>query len=97
MRLPFNENLAHLESNYAVSEKRLKTLAKKFANDTELLGEYDTIIQDQLATGVIETVKFVSRDVVRNDKITTKVRMVFETSAKTRNTPSLNYCLSTGP
>jgi len=35
--------------------------------------------------------------VVRNDKITTKTRMVFDASAKDKHKFSLNECLATGP
>ena len=35
--------------------------------------------------------------VIRNDKSTTKIRMVFVASVKQNNSPSLNDCLDTGP
>ena len=70
--------------------------------------EYDAIIQDQLKQGIVEVVKdpeppdahtvhnLPHHAVVRQDKATTKLRIVYDASAKTTG-PSLNDCLCTGP
>ena len=57
--------------------------------------------------GIIEHVNEISeagvshylphRPVIRNDKSSTKVRIVFDVSASKSNTPSLNACLYVGP
>ena len=69
---------------------------------------YDDVIQDQLKDGVIEKVNkeeysppgqvhyLPHREVIRYDKDTTKLRVVFDASAKA-NGPSLNDCLYVGP
>ena len=69
--------------------------------------EYDRIINEQNNLGIIERVAKISeagvshylphRPVIRNDKSSTKVRMVFDASASKTDTPSLNDCLYTGP
>ena len=68
---------------------------------------YDKTIQDQVARGIIEMAppnKTVAtrvhylphHGVVRKDKSTTKLRVVYDTSAKSSG-PSLNECLYKGP
>ena len=105
--LPFNENHLLLSDNYSLCAKRLNTVLKKLKNDSELLKEYDEIIIDQLKSGVIEKVNNYNlniggvhflphRPVCRKDKVTTKVRMVFDASSSLSG-PSLNNCLHAGP
>ena len=48
--------------------------------------------------GVVEKTQYLPHGaVVRCDKETTKVRVVFDASTKNGNEPSLNDCLYTGP
>ena len=79
----------------------------------ELLDKYHTIIQEQLKKGIVEMVPEDPRDatagytlihylphqgVLHQDKQTTKLRVVYNGSAKTKTDPlSLNDCLKTGP
>ena len=68
--------------------------------------EYDEIMQNQLKLGFIERVEsspivgevtyLPHRCVIREDEETTKVRVVFDGSAKCKG-PSLNECLYKGP
>ena len=70
--------------------------------------KYDSIIKDQLNRGIVEVVKDLSvhdedhvhylphHGVVRQDKATSKLRIVYDASAKSSG-PSLNDCLYTGP
>ena len=69
---------------------------------------YDDVIKDQLKSGIIEKVDkeesvasgkvlyLPHREVIRLDKETTKLRVVFDASAKSTG-PSLNDCLYVGP
>ena len=69
---------------------------------------YDSVITDQVNWGIVEVVTepteklatqvhYVPHHAVhREDKKTTKLRMVFDASAKT-NGPALNDCLYAGP
>ena len=71
------------------------------------LMECDEIIQDQLKQGVIETAPpnptkkefYIShKKVAKQDAESTKLRIVYDASAKESNTqPSLNDCLNPGP
>ena len=74
----------------------------------ELTKEYEKIIEDQLRDGIIETVPeqpsgertfyMPHNPVVRDSTTTTKVRMVFDASAKPHHlAKSVNDCMHTGP
>ena len=109
VNLPF-DSIAQglLPSNYQLSLSRLKSLFKKLLDNPSLLVEYDAIIQEQLKTGIVERVTkgaekqdnchFLPHHcVVRQDHDTTKVRIVFDGSAReTKETPSLNDLLAQG-
>ena len=70
--------------------------------------EYNAIIRDQINRGVVEVVPdsevaqegqvhyIPHHTVIRNDKMTTKLRVVYNASARSVG-PSLNDCLYTGP
>ena len=107
--LPFDSiSIDSLPSNYELCFGRLQSLRKKLYNNPQLLEEYNAIIQEQLKTGIIERVNLLGKEqdnchflphhcVVRQDHETTKVRIVFDASAKeTKETPSLNDLLSLG-
>ncbi|XP_045215048.2 uncharacterized protein LOC123565244 [Mercenaria mercenaria] len=76
-------------------------------NKPELSQTYDRVIKDQLSKGVTEEVKHQQVDglihylshhgVVTPQKTTTKLRIVYDASAKTRNKKCLNECLYRGP
>ena len=102
--LPWKEFHRPLPDNYELSLKRLKGLLQKLKRDPEILKEYSAIIQEQLDKGIIEIVEQTAgrthylphHAVVRHDKETTKVRIVYDASARAKG-PSLNDCLHTGP
>ena len=84
--------------------KRLNGLLQKLKRDPEIVKEYSAIIQEQLDKGIIEIVEQTAgrthylphHAVVRRDKETTKVRIVYDALARAKG-PSLNDCLHTGP
>ncbi len=96
-----------LPSNERGSQRRLACLVKKLQRDPELLENYDKIIQEQLAEGIVErTVNkpqgrefyIPHKPVIKETAESTKVRIVFDASAKENSdSPSLNDCLETGP
>ena len=77
-------------------------LYNKLKNDTVLFKNYDDIFVEQREAGIIETVESTStlgdchyiahHLVFREDKKTSKLRIVFDASAK-ENRPSLNKVL----
>ena len=79
-------------TNEQPSRRRLFNVNKKLVKDENLKREYEKIIEDQLDSGVIERVPerptgervyyMPHKPVVRQDAVTTKVRMVFDASSK---------------
>jgi hypothetical protein len=108
VELPWKESHPVLPDNYQLSEKRLKHLLTRLRKDPEILQEYDNVIREQLKEGIVEVVDeqhpgeigkvhyLPHHAVIRRDKSTTKMRIVYDASAKD-NGPSLNDCLYTGP
>ena len=106
--LPWKESHLPLPNNYDLALRRLNGLLKRLRQNPELLHQYDAVILDQVNKGVVEAVpepkdKGLSQihylphhTVLREDKTTTKLRVVYDASAKT-NGPALNDCLYAGP
>ena len=106
VKLPFKKNHEQLNDNFINSKNRLMGLTKKFKNDEKLLKEYNNIFFEQEQLNIIErapenyrtgkTHYLPHRQIIRDDKSTTKLRIVFYASSK-RQGPSLNDCLYSGP
>ena len=105
--LPWKEYHTPLPTNYDLASKRLQGLLSSLRQDPDTLLEYDRIIKDQISQGIVQTAKasiegeqklhyLPHHAVVRRDKNTTKVRIVYDASARSTG-PSLNDCLYTGP
>ena len=103
--LPWKEFHEPLADNYLLCVKRLKGLLRRLRHEPEVLQQYSSTIDDQLARGIIEPVPHDTKNtihylphhgVVRTDKTTTKLRVVYDASSKTSG-PSLNDCLYKGP
>ena len=108
--LPWRSDISHesLSENYGMCLTRLKALQSRLKRDPKLFSEYDAIFQDQLDKGIIEHVPnnqvsaenthyLCHHGVVRKDHETTKLRIVFDGSAKSEpNQLSLNDCLQLG-
>ena len=95
-----------ISDNYALYESRLYSIIKRLKRDPVTLQEYDSILKKQESEGIIEespekfkpagTVHYLPHHpVIRTDKSTSRVRIVYDASAK-RDGPSLNDCLETG-
>ena len=109
VNLPWRESHPILHDNYEVCDRRLKSLLTRLTKEPEILREYDSVIKEQLSRGIVEEVSenntgevgevhyLPHHPVVRNDKQTTKVRVVYDASSKQCGGPSLNDCLYTGP
>ena len=110
--LPWKEDFQPSTNSYQLSENRLRSLHFKLKMDPDLLRDYDKIIREQEQTGIVERVpeEELNSDVnksrvyysphhavVREDRETTKVRIVYDGSAKlSQEELSLNDCLETG-
>lgn len=77
---------------------------KSLRQEPAILEQYDHTIKEQLESGIIEAVnvsestlgKVPHHGVIRTDKTTTKLHVVYDASAKS-SSPSLNDCLHKGP
>ena len=56
VKLPWKEGHERLPGNYLNSLSRMKGQLKRLKREPELLREYDTIITEQVETGVVEEV-----------------------------------------
>lgn len=106
--LPWKPNHPPLPDHYDLCCKRLFSLLRRLKQNPSLLAGYDSVMKEQLERGMIEEVKenpeslhdhvhyLPHHGVVRQDKSTTKLRVVYDASARTSG-PSLNDCLYAGP
>ena len=106
--MPFKDGHPILPDNYSLAKRRLFSLVHRLQQNKEIAEQCDEIIKDQLERGTVERVEESAevelgkvsyrphREVLRPDKETTKLRIVFDASAK-NNGPSLNDCLDSGP
>ena len=111
VKLPWRQHHDILPDNFELSSGRLISTLKRLNKDPPLLKEYYNIINEQLQNRIIEQVcpslmephdqrvHYLSHHpVMREDAVTTKVRIVMDASAKiTADAPNLNECLYTGP
>ncbi|EFO95523.1 hypothetical protein CRE_08970 [Caenorhabditis remanei] len=111
--LPLNGNEARLANNYEIAIKRLIHLIVTLKKGTNLLKQYNDIIQEQLAKGIISKVtpqmmeeerkrgqvvyNIPHRGVVKLSSMTTKLRIVYDASSHKRDQLSLNDCVFPGP
>ena len=98
---PFKESRLFLEDNFALNEQRLHKLKGNLDKNQKV---YDAIMKEHLAGRVVQKVEteqtievtYLQRHaVVRDDKKMTKVRIIFDASAKIKG-PSLNESLYKG-
>jgi len=105
VRLPFrNANCRPGESRKSAL-KRLFLLEKRLNADARLKSDYDKILKEYLSLNHMSRVEDTNNlgyymphhAVVKETSATTKVRIVFDASAKSDNGTSLNETLLTGP
>jgi len=96
-------------SNFSLAKQCLEGLLKRLHHNPEVRCEYHAVMQGQLQHGIIEKVADESSQgtsrtvhylphhaVISTDKTTTKLRIVYDASAKAGG-PSLTECLFSGP
>ena len=106
--LPWKASHIPLPDDLSLSQKRLQGLLRRLRQDPDTLQEYDSIIRVQLQQGIVEEVLqpdegmegrvhyLPHHAIVRKDKETTRVRIVYDASARATGC-SLNECLHKGP
>ena len=107
VKLPWKEGEYEIPNNKELAEQRLSSLMKRLDKQPDVLAEYDRIMKEQLASNIIEPVDEKEKKevhylphhpVVRESAETTKVRIVYDASAKAKkDDKSLNDCLHIGP
>ena len=102
------ENL-EMDDSRDVAQTRLTSLTKRLKRDKDLLKRYQAVIDGYLQDGIVEKVEPEEEDsanhvrylphhcVVKEDRATTKVRIVFDAAAKDKNGIALNDLLMAGP
>ena len=107
VKLSFKEVHPVLPDNFRNSVARLGSLLWHLKQDPEVLREYNAVLMEQSANGMIEDVLenmlpaggvhyIPHHAVIRRDKETTKLRIAFNASSKTEGL-SLNGSLNSGP
>ena len=109
VELPWRHEKSALPDNFRVAKRWFESLKRRLKMDATLYYRYNDVITDYLQQGICEdvtestaaeehpeNVKYCMphHAVLREDKATTKLRVVFDASS---GCPSLNDCLLTGP
>ena len=105
---PCKSDNQELPDNRQLAVGQLKSLIRRYQSKPDVMQKYNEIIQDQVKKNIIEKVDENCNDgikhyiphhaVIKPDRSTTKLRIVYDTSAKTKTTnASLNESLYRGP
>ena len=105
VRLPFKTNNVDLGESKPQALRRFNSLQRRLRSNPQLQSEYAKVIQDYVEKGHATRVQGETSQgyflphhaVVKPTSTTTKVRVVFDASAKTDKGHSLNQLLLTGP
>ncbi|XP_039309650.1 uncharacterized protein LOC120358684 [Solenopsis invicta] len=105
VRLPFRKDNVRLGDSRALALKRLLSLERRFNINESFKTGYVRAIEEYMALGYISRVENPGSDgyymphhaVVKETSTTTKIRIVFDASAKISEGISLNSLLITGP
>lgn len=104
--LPFKMNPSdHLGESFPMAIRRYKGLQRRFDKNPQLKKQYDEVLEEYLTLNHMQLVAdrpqsqcfLPHHEIVKESSTTTKVRVVFDASAKTSTGVSLNDCLCVGP
>ena len=108
-KLPWRENHEPLPTNEMITRRRTVNTINRLKKDPSLLETYGKIIEEQENRGFVEKVPadeiqtskrvhYIPHHSVKKDSVTTPIRIVYDCSCKaSRDSPSLNDCLSNTP
>ena len=106
LSIPWKENMPRLPENYNMALQRLQNTEKRLRKSPSIGQSYSDIIENYVAKGYVRKVSENERykskwylphfPVLRPDKDTTKIRIVFDASAKCQGI-SLNDAINQGP
>jgi len=108
VKFPWKQDHPPLPTNFAIAERRTRSLARKLKQAPELLEMYGNIIAEQERRGFVEkvptsistsgNVHYIPHHAVHKDSSTTPIRIVYDCSCRQSDRhPSLNDCLLVGP
>lgn len=108
LKVPIEE--LHLGDSFTLALQRLNNLTKRFNKNPELKEAYSEFIREYVDLGHAEIIDLASsttpidqfyfmphHPIIRKDSKTTKLRVVFDASAKAKSNLSLNDVLHNGP
>ncbi|XP_025829705.1 uncharacterized protein LOC112904277 [Agrilus planipennis] len=105
VRLPWLEGHPPLPNNYSLAKKRLNSTVQKLKRDG-IFESLTEVFEEWVAEGIIEEVPisevecashYLPHRPVIKEGSTTRIRPVFDASAREKGNPSLNHCLEKGP
>ncbi|GFU94554.1 vacuolar protein sorting-associated protein 13B [Trichonephila clavipes] len=108
VELPWKRDSNELSDNFSLAKRRLGSLMRKMQRDKVLYSEYCKVLRNYLDEGIIEKVTnpFIPTNnpvvylphqvIIKNESLTTKLRLVFDASAHAEKQLSLNDCLFHG-
>ncbi|GFQ83310.1 transposable element Tcb2 transposase [Trichonephila clavata] len=105
-KLPWKSNPEELDCNFETVTRRFDNLKIKLDKNKDICEEYKRIIDKQLKNGIVEECSDNSlfsgyfmphQAVIRPEKETSRVRIVFDASSKGKNSKSLNDLLFSEP
>lgn len=94
-----------LGESFPMAIRRYKSLQRRFDKNPQLKKQYDDVLEEYLTLNHMQLVTnrppgqcfLPHHEVIKESSTTTKVRVVFDASAKTSTGVSLNDCLCVGP
>ena len=107
VKLPVKDDITQLLSNKDGAITRYKSLKHRLSKNQTLNKQYTEVMEDYIKSGFMEKVTedtepegvfyLPHHPIVKEDRATTKVRPVFDASAREKNSGSLNSYLFKGP
>ena len=109
-KLPWKSSHPVLPDNKQLAWQRFQSLWKSLHKNSDVLKMYNYVMEEQINLGFVEEINtqndhlstnkihYLPHHAVTKQSLTTPLRVVFDCSAKvSKNHPSLNDCLITGP